>query len=44
MHAINEDREPTIGGRDNLNTLQTLQAMIASSEKRTVIELGLLER
>jgi predicted dehydrogenase len=40
MKAIQEEREPSNGGRDNLNTLQTLHAMIASSERRQVVTVG----
>jgi predicted dehydrogenase len=40
MNAIQENREPSIAGKDNYHTMRTLHAMIASSEQRRVIALS----
>lgn len=39
MNAIQEDREPSIGGQDNLGTLKLLQSIIRSSESGEVIKI-----
>jgi predicted dehydrogenase len=39
MSAIQEEREPTLSGRDNLNTLKLLFRMIQSNEQKEWVRL-----
>lgn len=39
MNAIQEDREPSTSGRDNLETIKVLSGMIQSIEERRMIDL-----
>ncbi len=39
MQAIDEDREPSISGADNLDTLKVMHSMIRSVEEKTVIQV-----
>ncbi|QGQ98375.1 gfo/Idh/MocA family oxidoreductase [Paenibacillus psychroresistens] len=37
MNAIQEDREPSISGKDNINTLNTMHSIIRSIEEKQVV-------
>ncbi|MBB6732753.1 Gfo/Idh/MocA family protein [Cohnella zeiphila] len=39
MNAIQENREPSISGRDNLETLRLLHSMIRSTEKKMIVSV-----
>jgi predicted dehydrogenase len=39
MNAIQEDREPSIGGRDNLGSMRLLHSMIRSTEQKAIVSV-----
>lgn len=40
MNTINEDRESSLGGDDNVRTLKVMHSIIRSKDERTVVNVG----